>query len=123
MENTAAATTTSAPTSTPTPAPTPAPAPQVQSAPPVSTMAEGGTTSSGGGIKEIVKNLNWVEVGFGVLGAAALFYAIYYFRYNINNQKSFVKTLESKVDDLTIRLSDVSSALTKKEENQLDIFM
>lgn len=114
MEGTTPTTPPSTPPSTP---PTPQVAPQV-----APQMAEGGSTSSGG-IKDVFKNLNWVEVGFGILGATALFYAIYYFRYNINDHKNFVKNIESKVDDLTIKLYDVSGAVTQQKEQPLDVFI
>jgi hypothetical protein len=108
------------PTATPSVEATPTPQPTPQAVP---QMAQGGSTSSGGGFKETLKNMNWVEVGFGILGATALFYAIYYFRYNINNQKSFVKNMEGKVDDLTIKMHDISSAMSKPKEDSLEVFI
>lgn len=112
-----------------TPTPTAITTPSVEAtptAPPppaMPQMAQGGSTSSGGGLKDTFKNMNWVEVGFGILGATALFYAIYYFRYNINNQKTFVKNMEGKVDDLTIRMHDISSAMSQPKEQSLDVFI
>ena len=114
---------------TPTPTATAPTTPSVEATPPappppaMPQMAQGGSTSSGGGLKDTFKNMNWVEVGFGILGATALFYAIYYFRYNINNQKTFVKNMEGKVDDLTIRMHDISSAMSQPKEQSLDVFI
>jgi hypothetical protein len=116
MENTTTATPTPAPPPTPAPSPAPAPMPQ---------MAEGGSTERSSGFVDTIKNLNWVEVGFGILGATALFYAIYYFRYNINNHKNFVKNIEGKVDDLHIKIADVNSSVAQKQQQQqsLDVFI
>lgn len=117
------ATTPTTPTATAPPTPSVEATPPPTPPPAMPQMADGGTTSSGGGLKETFKNMNWVEVGFGILGATALFYAIYYFRYNINNQKSFVKNMEGKVDDLTIKMYDVSSAMSQPKEQSLDVFI
>jgi hypothetical protein len=78
------------------------------SEPPVSTDSEGNVVS-------ILKNMNWIEVGFGVLGAAALYYAIYYYRYNINTQKSFQSEMQNKIDELNIKIADVNSVITNQE--------
>ena len=60
-----------------------APPPAVPAAPaaapaPIPEMS----SSSSSSISAALKNMNWVEVGFGVLGTAALFYTIYYYRYS-----------------------------------------
>lgn len=107
---------------------TPVAAPQpVAPAPPTSVMPEttSNSGSGGGSVKEIVKNLDWVQVGFGVLGSAALFYAIYYFRYHIAMNKTFVKNIENKIDDLTIKLADVNSVMNTRQQEQqqnMDLF-
>ena len=117
------ATTMDTAAATPTPTPTPAPAP----AAPAPAYNDGGTTAptgGGGTITQTFKNLDWVQVGFGVLGSAALFYAIYYFRYNIQMNKTFVKSVEARMDELTIKVADVSSVLNTQTQQQdnLDIF-
>jgi hypothetical protein len=93
------------------PAPAPAPAPAAAPAPMAPAPMQSGSTD----IKGIMKNLNWVEIGFGILGTTALFYTIYYFRYNINMNKAFKVDIQNKIDDLTIRVSDLSSAVNGKE--------
>ena len=109
MENTAA--TPAAPAAAPTPAPvapaTPAP----------NTMADGGSTG-GGSVMETLKGLNWMEVGFGILGSATLYYAIYYYRYNINQRKQFEKDFQNKIDELNIKIADVTSVMNKQQEQK-----
>ena len=63
--------------------------------------------------------MNWVEVGFGVLGAAVLYYMIYYYRNNAVSGKAFQIDMQNKIDELNIKLADVSSTLnSEKSENQ-----
>jgi hypothetical protein len=107
-----------------TPTPTPAPAPAAAPAPSYNDGGAATSSGSGGTITQTFKNLDWVQVGFGVLGSAALFYAIYYFRYNIQMNKTFVKSVEARMDELTIKVADVSSVLNTQTQQQdnLDIF-
>jgi hypothetical protein len=93
-----------APAPAPTPAPAPAPAP----------MNMGGGSSK---VTDIVKKLNPVEVLFGVLGAAALYYTIYYFKYNLAMNKGFKNEIENKVDELSMKVADVQSALERDKSN------
>ena len=109
---------------TTTTAPAPAIVPPPPAAPPTPAMTET-KMENGGSVKEIVKNLNWVQVGFGILGSAALFYAIYYFRYHIAMNKTFVKNIENKMDDLTIKIADINSVMNNKQQEQqenIDLF-
>lgn len=102
-------------TQTTTPA-TPTPEVVTQPAPsPAPVTTTPATTDSGGNVVSILKNMNWIEVGFGVLGAAALYYAIYYYRYNINAQKSFQSEMQNKIDDLNIKIADVNSVIKNQE--------
>jgi hypothetical protein len=64
----------------------------------------------GSSIKEAISTMNWTEVIFGVLGSAALFYTIYYYKYNLTMNKTFKAEMQNKIDDLTIKLSDIQSA-------------
>jgi hypothetical protein len=75
--------------------------------------------SSGGGssIVQTLKNLNWVEVGFGILGAAALYYAIYYYKYSIKSAKAFETDFQNKIDDVNIRIADVSSSISELQRD------
>lgn len=92
------------------PAPAPAPAPAVSA--PAPMMAQ--PTSGGGKIGDIFKRMNMIEVGFGVLGAAALYFTIYYYRYHMTMSKSLSTELANKVDELDIKVSDVQSALERE---------
>ena len=102
MEAMQSATMASAGAATPAPAPAPAPVTvqTVQASSPVSSY-------SSGGIIDKLKQLNWVEVGFGVLGSAALYYTIYYYKYNMMMKKTTISELMNRMDDLEIRLSDM----------------
>jgi hypothetical protein len=95
----------------PSAAPAPAPAPPAP-APAVAAPAAPEPKSSGGmdSVKDVLNNMNWTEVLFGVLGSAALFYTIYYYRYNLTMNKSFKSEIQNKIDDLTIKIADIQSA-------------
>jgi hypothetical protein len=84
-----------APASAPAPAPAPAPAMPLTAAP---MTAAPSTGFSGQGFKDFMKSINWVEIGFGVLGTAVLYYTIF--------------------DDLTMKVSDLSSVVNSKESTQ-----
>lgn len=99
---------------TPTPAPTaPATAPIAEvsaAAPPqmppspyesAPIMADGGSVSSGGGF---FKSLNWLEVGFGILGVAALLYAIQYYRFKVKEDKMVNNELQRQMDEIKMNL-------------------
>jgi hypothetical protein len=112
-------------TTTTTAAPTPVAPPPVAPAPAVMTETKMDSGSGNGSVKDIVKNLDWVQVGFGVLGSAALFYAIYYFRYHIAMNKTFVKNIENKIDDITIKIADINSVMNTRQQEQqenIDLF-
>lgn len=102
----------------------PAPAQPVPVTTPVAATPMPTTTeskpSSEGSVVSILKNMNWIEVGFGILGAAALYYIITYYRYNINAQKSFQKQMENKIDDLNIKVADVNSVIKKQSTPEPD---
>jgi hypothetical protein len=104
---------------TPTPTPTPpieAPQPQAQAPTPVATPTP--IPQSGGSLTDIFKEMNWIEVGFGILGTATLYYAIYYYRYNINQNKFLIEKLQNQIDDSNMKIADMESALIEKESQQ-----
>lgn len=105
LEAATSATVAPAPAAAPAPAPAPAPAVPESAAP--APQSSGGMGSS---IKEAISTMNWTEVIFGVLGSAALFYTIYYYKYNLTMNKTFKAEMQNKIDDLTIKLSDMQSA-------------
>jgi len=106
--------------STPAPAApvvTTPPAPIVQQ--PAAPMPAAATppAQSGGGsnITDILKNLNWIEICFGILGTAALYYTVYYYRYNITATKMAKNETQNQIDELTIKLADMQSVLAEKK--------
>ena len=104
----------SAPTPVP-PAPAPASAPA--SAPAPSPMpTESGSSSTS--FKDVLKEINPTELIFGILGVTALFSVIYYYRYNTTMNKAFKNELENKIDDLNIKLGDVTSVLERDKVGQ-----
>ena len=102
---------------TPTPTP-PIEAPQPQAPTPVATPTTTPQMSSGGSVTDILKEMNWIEVGFGILGTATLYYAIYYYRYNINQNKLLIEKLQNQIDDSNMKIADMESALVEKESQQ-----
>lgn len=112
MEGLEAATSAAAPTAAPAPAPAaaPAPAPAAPASAPASSYG-----GSMGSIKEAFQSLNWNEVVFGVLGTAALYYTIYYYRYNITTGKALYTEIQNKIDDLSIKVADLQSATQRDE--------
>jgi len=98
--------------SLPTAAPTPIAAAPVTATPSPTYTAP--TSSSGGGgdsFTDILKGLNWVEIGISLLGVTALVYTISYFRYNFKIVKPEMANMQNQIDDLTIKVSQ----LTDKE--------
>lgn len=106
------------PVAPPAPAPSSAPA-----APAVMTAPVPASTSGDSGIMETLKQLNWVEIGFGILGTAALFYTVYYYRYNINNSRKVNMEMQNKIDDLTMKLSDVEKQLEQNQQPQSQVYI
>jgi len=82
------------------------PQPQVTpSASPTPIMADGGTTSdSGGGIKSFFNSLNWMEVGFSILGVASLSYVIYYYRFKLQQDKMINNELQRQIDEIKMNV-------------------
>jgi hypothetical protein len=77
-------------------------------------MPEGG----GGGsfkdkVSDMLSDMNWVEVGLGILGTAALYYTIYYYRYNVQNARLMKKEIENRIDDIDIKVADIQSAMQR----------
>lgn len=102
-------------TSTPAATPAPAAAPAVTATPaptytPPTSFSDGGDTSFMG----ILKGLNWVEIGISAIGVTALIYTISWYRNNLKIVKPEMAAMQNKIDDLTIKLSDVQSKLEKK---------
>ena len=107
----------------PAPAPIPPAPPVAAAAPPsVNTAAPAAApaTSGSGSFKDAWNKTisNPAPLIFGILGSAALYYAIYYFKYNNQMNKVFVKTVENKIDDLDMKYSDLVSKVNQLEASQ-----
>ena len=97
-----------APQVTPMVNPTPAPAPVAATqAPQVSAETSFTESSSDNSLMGIIKSLNWIEVTFGVLGAAALYYTIYYYKYNMTNGDKTRNEMQNRIDALEIKLAEL----------------
>ncbi len=88
-------------------------APVVQQAAPVQFPQQQSPQTGNKNIKDILKSLNLTEMCFGILGAATLYYVIYYYKFNITAKKGFINDIENKMDELTIKVADVSSAMER----------
>ena len=91
----------------------------VSNSPTPPIMADGGTTidsgsSSGGGIKSFFDSLNWVEVGFAILGVASLSYVIYYYRFKLQQDKMINNELQRQIDEIKINVQSVLKDKYKK---------
>jgi len=102
-----------APQVTPMVNPTPAPVAATQ-APQVSAEPSFSESSSDNSLMGIIKGLNWIEVTFGVLGAAALYYTIYYYKYNMTNGDKTRNEMQNRIDALEIKLAE----LKEEEESK-----
>ena len=61
---------------------------------------------SGMSFKSFLSTMNLVEVGFGVLGAWALFSTIYYYRNKLQIDKLMTNKLQKQIDEINITLQD-----------------
>ena len=108
-------------TPTPTPAATPAAAPITPPQVNTATAATGTVTppESSGNFKDSFKKAlsNPVQIGFGMLGTALLFYCIYYLQWDLKFRKNFVKTVENKIDDLDMKYADILSKLNTPQSD------
>ena len=99
----------------------PAPIAAPVAAAPITPMPEQPMAlQSGGGegnFVDILKSLNWIEVGFGILGVTALLWTIHYYKYNLQVAKKTTTDLQNQLDQLTIKIADVQS-VQKAMENK-----
>ena len=62
----------------------------------------------------IIKSFNWLEITFGILGATALYYTIYYYKYNMTSADKTRNEMQNRIDALEIKLADMQD----EEENK-----
>jgi hypothetical protein len=101
-----------APQVTPMVNPTPTAAPVAPT--PTPSVEPNFNDSSDNSLMGIIKSLNWIEITFGVLGAAALYYTIYYYKYNMTNGDKARNEMQNRIDALEIKLAE----LKEEEENK-----
>jgi hypothetical protein len=68
-----------------------------------------------GSIKDAFASLNWIEVGMGALGVAALFSLINYYRWQKATGQALITETQNKLDDLSIKVADLQSATQRDE--------
>jgi hypothetical protein len=98
----------------PAPAAAPVPSAAPAAAPAVSPEPSFNESSSDNSLMGAIKSLNIIEVTFGILGAAALYYTIYYYRYNMTNGDKTRNEMQNRIDALEIKLAE----LKEEEENK-----
>ncbi len=105
-----------APVSTPAPAPAAAPMPMAAPPPasPAPAMAEGGETTSGGGIRAWFGDINVVEVSVSALIVGVGIYAIQYFRLMMAMEKSAYNDVIERIGKLE------SAALAAKKTAEVN---
>lgn len=96
----------------PAPAVAPAPVAAPVAAPAASPEPSFNESSSDNSLMSVIKSLNIIEVTFGILGAAALYYTIYYYKYNMTNGDKTRNEMQNRIDALEIKLAEL-----KEEEN------
>jgi hypothetical protein len=109
----------STPSAAPIAAPIAAAPPMTATPPPIYTAPTSSASGGSDSITDILKGLNWVEIGISLLGVTALVYTISYFRYNFKVVKPEIANMQNQIDDLTIKLSDYTAKEKEKESQQV----
>jgi hypothetical protein len=108
-----------APQVTPMVNPAPAAAPAPSAAPAASPEPSFNQSSSDNSLMGAIKSLNIIEVTFGILGAAALYYTIYYYRYNMTNGDKTRNEMQNRIDALEIKLAELKEEESKNSAEPL----
>ena len=104
------------------PAPASAPAPAPASSMAASSQTSTSSSSSDESLMGIIKSLNWIEMTFGILGAAALYYTIYYYKYNMKSADNTRTEMQNRIDALEIKLSEIQSEEENKQNSSQPLF-
>lgn len=94
-----------APAPMPVAAPSVAPVVPLPTTPPV--MAAGGSVNTQTSFKNIFKDINWVDAGIMMIGLAALYYNIYYYRIKIKTMKQEWPEICNRVDIVEAEVANV----------------
>ena len=103
------------PSPAPAPAPVPAPAP---AAPTTEPAALAPSSGGGGSFMDMVKK-EAIPILFGGVGLTALFWVIWYYRYNLNTAKGYQTSFQNQLDGMKIELSDLKSIDNKQSSGVL----
>jgi hypothetical protein len=99
----------------PAPAPAPSPAPAPAAAPPSPAPAP---STGGGSFMDMVKK-EAVPILFGGVGLTALFWVIWYYRFNLNTAKGYQTSFQNQLDEMKIELSDLKSVDNRQSSGLL----
>lgn len=66
------------------------------------------------GFGDMLKSMNWVEIGFSALGAATLYFMIFYYNTSSKVNKTYMTEVENKIDDINIKVADIQSAMNRE---------
>ena len=100
VENASSAAANPSPATAPAPAPAPAPA--------AAPSPEPAPSTGGGSFMDMVKK-DAVPILFGGVGLTALFWVIWYYRFNLNTAKGYQTSFQNQLDEMKIELSDLKS--------------
>jgi len=102
----------------PSPAPAPAPAPAAAPVPPAVQSPTPTPSTGGGSFMDMVKK-EAVPILFGGVGLTALFWVIWYYRFNLNTAKGYQTSFQNQLDEMKIELSDFKSVDNRKSSGLL----
>lgn len=100
------------------PSPAPAPAPAPVPAPAVAPSPEPAPSTGGGSFLDMVKK-DAVPILFGGVGLTALFWVIWYYRFNLNTAKGYQTSFQNQLDEMKIELSDLKSVDNRQSSGVL----
>ena len=80
------------------------PQPNIAAMDGMNSMENGGTVTNSGSIKDFFKSLNVLEIGFSILGVAALFYTIHYYRFKLKEDKMINNELQRQIDEIKMNI-------------------
>jgi hypothetical protein len=84
-----------------------APVAPVTAAQPMEAPAQSYSNApSGMTFNAFVASMNFVEISFGLVGATALFYTIYYYKNKLQIDKLMTNKLQKQIDEINITLQD-----------------
>lgn len=103
--------------------PVPAP-PMVQPQMPMPATQQ--SMAGGGSLDSFFRGVNWVDVGILMLGTAALYYTIYYYRIKIKAQKRELADMSNKLDMMDAKVlalqksAQESASANKRQRRDLN---